>query len=136
LFGTISALFIAAQQPPNSRPAPTNHLVTVYAVVPLTGAGTFQDPKRPLFAPLPSQLAKSERDSAPPILSYSFEISDDGRFALVEFRAADRKAFSEILDSKLPGVKAFERGRATKEEINAEFRKHKRDFDVSQLTRP
>ena len=53
--------------------------------------------------------------------------------AIVEFWSYDRKAFSEILNASRPDVKAFERGRATKEEIESEFRKHKRDFDPDKF---
>ena len=57
-------------------------------------------------------------------------MSDDGRFALVVFSAADRAAFAHIRMSGRADVKWFERGRSTKAEIEREFRRYKRDSDV------
>ena len=80
----------------------------------------------PLFAPKPG-----EKPGPGGPLSYSMTLSDDGKSAIVEFSARDRKAFAEILNSRRPDVKAFERGKATKEEIENEFRKVKKDFDAN-----
>ena len=75
----------------------------MWAVLPLVGTGTITDPKRPMFAPLPSAVSPASRTG---ILGYSFQLSDDGQFALVEFVAAQRSAFKDILAGD-PATKAF-----------------------------
>ena len=47
--------------------------------------------------------------------------------------ARDRSAFAAVLNSGRADVKTFERGTARKEEIELEFRKYKRDFDLNKL---
>lgn len=65
----------------------------VMAVVPIIGKGTAVDPRRPMYAPLPGQIAPSSRKG---ILAYTFVESDDGRLALAEFVAADPAEFHDI----------------------------------------
>ena len=109
------------------RVDPSNTYNRVVAVVPMIGAGTPQDPKRPQYAPWPIQ----KDGSATAILSYSHVISDDGRFALVEFVARDRKAFQAILADKT--IQVFEKGKDRKEDIERELKKFKGDFDLSKF---
>ena len=97
-------------------------------VVPMTGAGTPDDPRRPLYAPVPTPGAPPSRDG---IVAFTFQESDDGRSALVGFVARDRAAFKEILEDNR--VKAFEKGKHKKDDIEKEFRKLKRNFDLSTL---
>ncbi|MBI5280356.1 MAG: hypothetical protein HY858_01650 [Candidatus Solibacter usitatus] len=104
----------------------------VLAVVPMVGTGTYQDPQRPMFAPGPGEEGKAEA------LSYSAMLSDDGLFAIVEFHAArpsivSLRKLDEVAESKHPEVKAFDRSKHTKEEVEREIRKFKKDFDVEQL---
>ncbi len=54
-------------------------------------------------------------------------VSDDGLLALVEFVAHDRSAFQQILEA--PTVKSFLKGKDKREDVEAEFKKHKKDFD-------
>jgi hypothetical protein len=54
------------------------------AVVPLTGAGTYADPRRPLFAP-----SSTREGGESGILSYEWAPSDDGQYAIVEFVAKE-----------------------------------------------
>jgi len=66
-------------------------------------------------------------------------LSDDGQFALVEFVARDAKAFDRILaDINVNininvNVKAFRKGKDKREDIEAEFRKHKKDFSFDHF---
>jgi hypothetical protein len=117
----------------------------VYAVVPLIGSGAYGDPIRPMFVPAggfqqnqPSIIEQRNpaADGKPVrtgIISYSYVPSDDGKSALVEFVSADREGLREILESKAPGVMAFERGRTGKAEIEASFKSKKRDFDLDKM---
>ena len=93
----------------------------LYAVTPLTGSGSWADPKRPLYAP--AQLNSTSRTG---IIGYTHVLSDDGQSALVEFVARDAAAFAPILADK--NIKAFRKGKDKREDIEAEFRKHKKDF--------
>lgn len=114
----------------------------VWAVVPLIGTGTKEDPRRPMFVPSPAERraasaarAKDGKDKTKPpaFLGYSMQVSDDGRSALVEFVLSDQQAAKEIMESRAPGVKAFERGNARKEEVEDEFKKHKRNFKMESF---
>jgi hypothetical protein len=81
-------------------------------VVPMVGSGTADDPRRPMFAPLPpGPYEKRSRDG---IIAFTSEESDDGRYALVEFVARDRAGLKPILDEadKRDDVKAFVKGNA------------------------
>jgi methylase of polypeptide subunit release factors len=93
---------------------------------------------------LPNPGTQRVQKGAPPPQSKGFNpktdftaaqvfYSDDGRTALVEFVANDPDALKEILASRVPGVKAFERGRTTKQEVEAEFRKYKPNFSIDAV---
>jgi hypothetical protein len=94
----------------------------VLVVVPMVGAGTYADPRRPLFAPPPGQLR-----TAKGIHSFSYEVSDDGKFALVEFVALDRSALAPLL-TDVRVLKAFEKGKHKKADIERELKIFKKDF--------
>ena len=51
------------------------------------------------------------------------QTSDDGKSALVEFVGMNPQALAFITESNAPGVRVFERGKATKGQIEAEFQK-------------
>jgi len=101
-----------------------------YAVVPLVGKGTLADPKRPLYAPAPGAISPAIRTG---ILAFTYQTSDDGKYALVEFVARDRSAFKQILADSSPDVKSFVKGVHPREEMEAEFKKHKKDFDFDHF---
>jgi hypothetical protein len=96
---------------------------------PLVGSGSITDPKRPMYAPLPGTVSPSSRTG---ILGYSFLLSDDGQFALVEFVAAERSAFKDILAAG-PTTKAFLKGSDKLEDVTAEFKKHRKNFDLNHF---
>lgn len=98
------------------------------AIVPTTGKGTFADPIRPQFAPLPTALNTKARSG---ILGFSFVLSDDGKYALVEYVARDHSAIQPILAT--PSVKSFSKGKDTRASIEAEFKKYKKDFDITHF---
>jgi hypothetical protein len=102
----------------------------VMAVVPLVGTGTFNDPKRPMYAPSPAQVQASVA-TRQGILAFTYVISDDGQLALVEFVARDRSAFQQLLAD--PTITAFLKGRDTLQSVQAEFLKHKANFDFSHF---
>ena len=100
----------------------------LYCVVPMTGTGTWADPKRPMHAPSPAQMNPSSRTG---IIGFTHVLSDDGQSALVEFVARDAKAFAPILADK--NIKSFRKGQDKREDIEAEFRKHKKDFSFDHF---
>jgi hypothetical protein len=150
----------------------------VYAVVPLVGSGTPTDPQRPMLvpaAPQPGQVlqqptgqAQAQQSGPPDLLGWQMQISDDGKFGLVEFTfqspiayhnflakaaaepgsrvsavglqaisadgsnlkalAGNTAALKAAFESSIPGLKLFERGKASEAEIVAEFQKRKANY--------
>ena len=97
---------------PNGSASPYPQIL---CVVPMVGAGTVSDPRRPLFAPVAGQeAAESQKPSKgfvdrAAITSYRSIATDDGLFAIVVFEAHDRAAFRPILsDRRL--LKSFDLG--------------------------
>jgi hypothetical protein len=116
----------------------------VVAIVPMIGKGTEDDPRRPMFAPLPEEMAAPEDDKeavgekpglkakrTSRIIAYTCKPSDDGRFALVEFVATDRAALEEILKETNPDVKVFRLGEQSRKAVLTELRKVRKDFDFN-----
>ena len=125
---SLSALFA------QNRVSPEMMYHRVWAVVPLIGKGTADDPRRPMFAPSPSEIAeKMKRGDRSGVISYSMQLSDDGKSALVEFVGATPTELKVIVNSKAAGVTAFERGTATKGQIETEFRKYKAGISLDSL---
>jgi hypothetical protein len=56
--------------------------------------------------------------------------SDDGKLALVEFVAYSRDAFKDLLADTRPDIKVFIKGKDKREDIEKEFKKHKKDFNL------
>jgi len=96
-------------------------------VVPIIGSGTPTDPRRPLYAPAPGNSGNAAPKNG--IVAFNWRPSDNGNFAIVEFVARDRAAFAAILADRSPSVKVFEHGKARRADIEAEFRKHIKNFD-------
>jgi len=113
----------------------------IWVVCPMIGSGKGNDPKRPLFAPSPAEFQAAVRSArATPsksrdgILAMQFQVSDDGKTALVEMVAVNADALKPILSSKAAGVKVFQRGKNTQAEVEAEFRKYKANFSFDGFT--
>jgi hypothetical protein len=143
----ISALF--AQQIVPARPSVTRPGLTprkasgdrgvemlntherLIAVVPMVGAGTLEDPRRPQFAPPPR--GKGEALSPAGIIGYSYQLTDDGNSAIVEFVARDRAAFQTIMADRTGAVKFFEKGKVNRQDLLTELQQHKRSVNLDQL---
>jgi hypothetical protein len=92
----------------------------------MTGAGTTTDPRRPMFAPTaPTAAAPLDRTG---IIAYQFQESDDGKYALAEFVSVARTGLAPVLASVNPEVIFFERGKYTRQQIETEFQKYKKNF--------
>ena len=123
--GLLLAILLTAD---DHRVDPRNTYNRVICIVPLVGAGTAADPKRPQYAPWPPAPSGSRTA----IIAFSQQMSDDGKFALVEFLARDRKAFDAIFADK--SIKVFEKGKDKKDDIEKELKKYKKDFDLSKFS--
>lgn len=108
-----------------------NTHVRLYLVAPIVGSGTPDDPRRPLYVPAPAAGAPPAQDG---IIAFAFQESDDGKSALVQLVARDRAAFQGIFDDNRADVKIFEKGKDKKGDIETEFRKHKKDFNLDTLS--
>ena len=85
----------------------------IIAIVPVIGAGTAKDPKHPMFSDLPG------------LAGFTAELSDDGRYALVEFAAKESKVLTALANS---GQRLERKDSAAKDGILAEFKQYKRNF--------
>jgi hypothetical protein len=122
----VCALLAPAQNRVDSR----NLHERIIAVAPLTGAGTYADPRRPMFAP-----SAAETRIGSGIIEYRWTPTDDGKYAVVEFVARDRKALAPILaDART--LKAFEKGKAKKDDIERELKIYRKDFSLEEGKKP
>lgn len=116
-------LFAQHSVPPEQR------YERIICIVPMVGRGTWEDPKRPLFAPLPSEMGRNKSG----ILAYYHEPTDDGKRVIVEFVAAGRSAFRSILASSDPSVQVFERGKQPQKAIEAALKAARKDFNFQRF---
>jgi hypothetical protein len=117
---------LSAQQ----RVDPRNTHHRLLCIVPMVGAGTDADPRRPAHAPV---FVPGAAPSSSGIIAYHYQLSDDGQYALVEFVARDRSAFKDILADRGMNVRTFEKGRDKLQDIEQEFRKHKKNINLAQF---
>lgn len=89
---SVCALSLSAQR----NVSPENLYHRVYAVVPMVGSGTPEDPKRPMLVPAPGQTG-SMTGERPELLGFRMQMSDNGNFALVEFVFQSPVAFHNFL---------------------------------------
>ena len=91
--------------------APEARYFRLICLVPMTGTGKHNDPIRPEFIPTG---AASSRDG---ILSWSVQMTDDRKMAIVHLVAANRKAFDAIMNDKRGEIRVFEIGKHGKDTI-------------------
>ena len=122
-------LFLStAAWPQHRKVDPRNTYNRIIVLVPLVGSGTAADPKRPMYAPA---VRNSPTAPQPAIIAYSFQVSDDGKYALTEFVARNRSAFAGILADKQ--IQVFSKGNDKKDDIEKELKKYKKDFDLEKF---
>ncbi len=136
---------VASLAPAQTALEPSKMHERVIAIVPMVGSGTFNDPLRPMFAPrfnsdaVSSDITlkgreKAIKDFSEQILEYTYTLSDDGKYAIVEFVARDRKTFAPLLNSGRSDIRLFVKGKHSKAEIDTEVKKVKKDFDASAFS--
>ena len=121
-------LLLCSTTPAQRKVDARNTYQRLICVVPMTGAGTAADPKRPMYVPAPRTDPAAP---LPAIFAWSHQVSDDGRYALVEYVARDQKAFAAILADK--SIKTFAKGKDKKDDIEKELKKYKKDFDLDRF---
>jgi|WetSurMetagenome_2_1015567.scaffolds.fasta_scaffold564460_1 hypothetical protein len=121
----MSALLLACGLQGQSRGPLPMQGETLIAVVPMVGAGTFEDPKRPMFSRALAQ--------ANPSVSFRYVLSDDGQSAIVLFSAPFREHLADILQSRAGGVRVFERGALARSALEAQLGLVRRGFRLEQL---
>lgn len=121
----VSALLLhssaSAQSPDMYRPGEAK----VVVIVPLTGAGTYRDPVRP-------QLPPTDQE-APQSVSIRWIATDDARSAIVLLSAPNSDALLPFREDQRSGVQVFDRNQQTRAFVEAEIRKHRRDFRWEDL---
>ena len=117
------SLNLAAQL--STRPNSSYHRVV--GLVHLTGSGKPGDPIRPDFVP-----ATASRDRAG-IIAWSLQLTDDKKMAIVQYVAASRAALDPVIADKRADTRIFEIGKHSRQAIETEMRKHKKDFNLETL---
>jgi hypothetical protein len=126
MLACVSIITLNAQTAQSTGPksVPLNLYERVLTIVPMVGTGKWDDPKRPLFVPAKAPLPTDRTG----LLGYSYQISDDGKFALVEFVALDKSVLKAITtDARV--MKSFEKGQTNLSDVSVEFQKYKKDFN-------
>ena len=130
-------------QPPQADPRLVGERVIL--VVPMVGTGSAKDPMRPLYVPTPEVRGASDLKVRPAlpekspktnddgVFAWRYEVSTDGKTALLEITGRDQASLAQFKKNQRPDVKVFDVGKATKEEIQTEFRKYKADFDADKF---
>ena len=111
IFAALPALLLGQAQFRKVDPQLTHD--RIIAIVPIIGAGTAKNPKRPQYT------------DAPGLTGFTAELSDDGRYALVEFVAKDRKLLDLIANS---GLRLERKDSSTKDSIYEDFKRYKKSF--------
>lgn len=107
-----------------------------YLIVPMIGSGTWDDPRRPMFAPPPQQMTPGTRTG---ILAFNQVESDDGKFALIEIVAANKAELASIKGpiqaqlSAVPGFQLFDRSTTSPATVQSAFQAHKKNFDITKF---
>lgn len=118
------------------RVDPAAMYARVYVIVPMTGSGTWNDPKRPMFAPVPSQMTPGARTG---IIAFNHVESDDGNFALIEIVAANRQELAKIvtqINAQLlgtSGFQLFDRSTTSQATVQTAFQALKQNFDITKF---
>ena len=128
-----------SQQPSRSDFHAGHH--RLICVVPLIGAGTVQDPRRPLLAPIAAQIQPRSKPNPQrgyqatvddSLFAYHSVLTDHGQFAIVMFTAQSQAAVNAL--RKQQGVlRLFDSQSTRAADLIPELRKFKKDFDLQVL---
>jgi hypothetical protein len=115
-------------------------------VGPIQGDGSPKRPFRPDHVPASlmnpgaaadetdaNALLVRGQDNQRGIIAFTFQPSDDGKWAIAEFVAVDRSALLPILNDNRPGVWSVEIGTMPRPQIQAILRRFKKNLDLNQF---
>jgi hypothetical protein len=115
---------------------PSAMYARAYAIVPMIGSGTWNDPMRPMFAPAQQQMIPGSRTG---IIAFNQVQSDDGNFALVEIVAANAQQLALITNqmtaqlSTATGFQLFNRSTTSAATVQTAFQSLKKNFDITKF---
>jgi hypothetical protein len=118
------------------RVDPSSMYARIYAIVPMVGTGTWDDPIRPMYAPPPQQMVPGNRTG---IIAFNQVMSDNGNFALIEIVAANRPQLTLITAqmnaqlSATTGFQLFDRSITPAATIQSAFQLLKANFNINQF---
>lgn len=96
----------------------------------MLGSGKRDDPIRPEFVPGPSAVPAHSG-----IVSWTFQLTDDNKMAIVQIVAPDRRAFDTIFQAipSRPDIQVFEIGKDSKTTIENAIGKVKQGFSLKNF---
>ena len=118
------------------RVDPSSMYARIYAIVPMVGSGTWDDPKRPMFAPIAQQVTPGIRTG---VIAFNSVTSDDGNFALIEIVAATRPQLALITSqmnaqlAAVTGFQLFDRSTTSVATVQTAFQALKQNFDITKF---
>jgi len=83
---------------------------------------------RPEYVPGPA-----DAPSRAGIIAWSVLPTDDGKMAIVHMVAVDHHAFDAVLADKRSEIRVFEIGKDTRQAIEAEMQKYRKNFTLDSL---
>ena len=126
---SIALLTLTAMLPAQHRVDPRNSYYRVIAVVPFVGSGAPGNPLWPKHVP----TGQTAGPTAPKIIAFACEKSDDGQHAIIELVALNRAALADVLSDTSAGVLVFEKGKVSQQAIEAAIQPFKKGFSLSQF---
>ena len=109
----------------------------VYCVIPLAGTGGVGDPLRPSIIPAAGIAPGQEGpQQTPKILGFYHEVSDDGKWALAEIVFGDHSSAQNMVREQQGTGWAVEKGAIPLIEVQAVFRKYKKNVDMTRFGVP
>jgi hypothetical protein len=124
----VCLLFSISAAVAQPRVDPLNMYERVLAIVPMVGQGTAADVRRPMYAPLASEM---DPKGLTGVMGFTSVQSDDGNFALLELVARNRAVFATILADT--SIRTFLKGRDNRKDAEAAFQKLKKNFSIDRF---
>ena len=118
------------------REDPARMYERIYAIVPMIGAGTKADPRRPMFVPTPQQIFAANHTG---VIAFNQVTSDDGNSALVELVMATKtdlatvKAQINAQVALTPSIQLFDRASTSPLTVETAFKLLKKNFDITKF---
>lgn len=122
-----AVLCLAASGLCQSRVSPEHRGERAMLVVPITGSGSWDDPRRPAFDSLTTTPGG--------LLEWSWIPSDDGAYAIVTVAAKHRAALTPLLNDRRVVAKV-EHGKGNRQQAEAAIRAYKKNYRFDRAGGP